>query len=143
MNRWVWFALLGALLLPRVAGAQKGVEKGAPLGKAYELTLGDAVARRVADLLSLRPEFADVPVIAIYNRNTRGIELTLAGSRSEVAQAKAALEKLSKILAEDLLPAVRKGFGADVSESDFMLVYLNRKSGKEVVRRDHGKFLVP
>jgi len=139
MNRWVCFALLAALVLPLSASADKGPN----LGKGYDLTLGDAIARRVADLLSLRPEFENVPVVATYDRGAKVIELTIAGSKTDVAQAKSALEKLGKILEESVLPRVKKGFGVELEEGDFTFVYMNRKAGKEVVRRENGKYLVP
>lgn len=138
MSRISVALLLCALLLPAAAGADTS-----KLSKSYDLTLGDVVARRVADLLALRPEMADAPVLASYEPDKKVLELTVAGGRTEVEQAKGALDKLAKMLDDKILPVVNKSFGVSLNNADFTLVYVNRKQGKEIVRREGGKFLVP
>jgi hypothetical protein len=131
---WV---LMGALLLPPSARAADNLDK------SYDWTRGDVAAMRVADLIRMRPEMSSVPVMATYDGGTKLITLSIAGSKSTVDPAKQSLDKLLKIMASDVFPAIKKSMGVELTDADFILVYLFRKQGREVVRRQGGKYLVP
>ena len=129
--------LLCAMLAPAAVHADP-----ARLGKAYDMDVGDVVALRITGLLTLRPEMAEAPVFAAWDHDRKVLELTVAGSQSEVEKAKGALEKLGRILDDKVLPQVNKALGVNLVNGDLTLIYVNRKAAKEVVRREGGKYLV-
>jgi len=138
MKRIAMMMLLCALVvapLPALADASR-------LNKSYDLLLGDVIALRITALLAMQPVMADVPVLTVWDGENKVLVLTIAGGRSEVEQAKGALEKLSKMLNGEILPVIKKSFAADLTDDDFTLVYVNKKVGREVVRREGGKYLV-
>jgi hypothetical protein len=42
----------------------------------------------------------------------------------------------------EVLPVIKKSFATDLTDEDFTLIYVNKKVGREVVRREGGKYLV-
>ncbi len=140
MNRYATMMLLLCALA--VAAPRPALADPSRLSKSYDLLLGDVVAQRVTALLAMNPVMADVPVLTVYDRENKLLVLTIAGGRSEVEQAKNALEKLSKMLNGEVLPVIKKSFATDLTDEDFTLIYVNKKVGREVVRREGGKYLV-
>lgn len=131
---WV---LLGAVWLPSSVLAADN------LNKSYDWTRGDVAAMRVADLVRMRPEMSSVPVLATYDESTKLITLTIAGSKNAVDPAKQSLDKLLKMLSSDVFPAIKKSMNVELTEADFTLVYVFRKTGRQVVRRQGGTYVVP
>lgn len=135
-SMWLW-VLLGAALLPSSVLAADN------LNKSYDWTRGDVAAMRVADLIRMRPEMSSVPVMATYDEGSKLITLTIAGSKSAVDPAKASLDKLLKMLSSDVFPAIKKSMNLELTDADFTLVYVFRKTGRQVVRRQGGTYVVP
>ena len=125
------------------ADADSVVYPRAVLSKVYTPTLGEMIAQTITEVLGIMKPI-DAPILAVYERDEKKIELSVMGGRSSVDAAKQALDDLRAKGYPLIGYFVGADYHASLDDTDVTLIYLNRFDGyKEVVRRENGRYVVP
>lgn len=121
---------------------ESAAPKGSGLSAAWTPQLGDVVAERIVGRLRLRGDL-DAPMTGRWDRERQQILITIGGARSKVEQSKETLEKMHSAIVRELKPELARELGHELAETEVSLIYVNRKSGKEIVRFTNGSYLLP
>lgn len=116
--------------------------KGTGLKAEWTPQAGDIAGERIVGALRLRGDL-DAPMTAKWDREKGQIVVTIGGARSKVEESKETLEKMRSVILRDVKPALARELGYELAETDLVLVYVNRNTGKEVVRFTNNAYLVP
>lgn len=131
----------GATATAAPAGGSAG-PNGGGLAEQWTPQVGDAVAERIVSRLRLRGDL-DAPMSAKWDRERKQILVTIGGARSKVEQSKETLEKMHSTIEREVKPEIAREFGYTLPSGEISLIYVNRKSGKEIVRFTNGSYLLP
>lgn len=128
----------------------------AVLSKPYATTLGDAIASTMTQLVPVvksNESFlwrVDGPVVIAYDHTSAKLVVSVFGdhpiggygSPGVVDKAKAALEYFRGKAFPVIATCIGQSYGVSLNDADLTLVYLDRATMKEVLRREGGKYLV-
>lgn len=128
----------------------------AMLNRPYATSLGDAIASTMTQLVPVVKSNAsfqwgvDGPVVIIYDHASAKLVVTVFGdppmggygSPGVVDKAKAVLEYFRGKAFPVIATWVGQSYGVTLNDVDLTLVYLNRATMKEVLRREGTKYLV-
>lgn len=115
----------------------------AVLSKVYAPTLGEMVAQTITQVLVVFKPI-DAPMLAVYDKGMKKVELSVMGGRNSVDGAKQSLDELREKGYPLIALVVGQTYHVSIDDADITLVYVNRlDSYKEVVRRENGRYVVP
>ncbi len=152
--------VLGALATPVMA-----LDSPAPapptlptaiLSRPYATTLGDAIASTMTQLVPVVKSNAlflwrvDGPVVITYDHTSAKLVVSVFGdppsggygSPGVVDKAKAALEYFRGQVFPMIATCIGQSYGVGLNDADLTLVYVNRATMKEVLRREGSKYVV-
>ena len=129
----------------------------AVLSKPYAATLGDMIANTMAQYAQVEKARGDADlrgpggwngidpsIVVTYDHDTNKLVLSLYGNVGEhpVDQARTTLETFRTRCLPVLAWAVANTYHVGIAENDITLVFCNRATMKEVIRREEAKYLV-
>ena len=128
----------------------------AVLSRPYATTLGDAIASTMTQLVPVVKSNAsfhwrvDGPVVVTYDHTAAKLVVSVFGdppsggygSPGVVDKAKAALEYFRGQAFPVIATCIGQSYGVSLNDADLTLVYFNRGTMKEVIRREGTKYLV-
>ncbi len=79
-------------------------------------------------------------VVAVYNPDRQGIDVTVIGTQGDPKTSQTVLENFLKVILK-LNPNLKKNFGVTLQESDLSMDYLYAKNGQVLMRYREGQFL--
>ncbi len=115
------------------------------LDQPYSLTLGDWLAFQLSDMIRNNEELEE-PANVSFDRNMDIILVEIFGRRRKVNDAKEAVLNCWNYIEEQHIPAVRKNHDITLLESDYVIVYYNRRGDDgptEIIRMEEGNLLLP
>jgi hypothetical protein len=121
----------------------------AVLSKPYAATLGDMIASTMSQYAQVQKSRegwsgSDAAVVVMYNHDTNKLVLSLYGNvgSTPVDQARTALDNFRSRSLPILAWAVANTYHVGIAENDVTLVFWNRATMKEILRREDAKYLV-
>lgn len=117
----------------------------AQLAQPYSLTLGDWLAFQLSDMIRNNEEL-DEPANVTFDKTSDIILVEISGKRKKVNNAKEAVMDCWDFIQEQHIPSVEKNYDITLLESDYVIVYYNKRSKDgptEIIRLEQGNLLLP
>jgi hypothetical protein len=115
------------------------------LDQPYSLTLGDWLAFQLSDMIRNNEELDD-PTNVTFDKTSDVILIEIFGKRKKVNNAKEAVMDCWNFVQEQHIPSVEKNYDITLLESDYVIVYFNKRSKDgptEIIRLEEGNLLLP